>query len=95
MTIQPVGSSPSGAPEIENSSGGARRFTDDLTRMLRGVNQDQLDAARAIDRLMVEGEGSIHEAMIAMSKAEGSFRLLITMRNRLIDAVNRLMQSQV
>jgi flagellar hook-basal body complex protein FliE len=63
--------------------------------MLRGVNQDQIDAAAAIDRLMVEGEGSIHEAMIAMSKAEGSFRLLMEMRNRLIDAVNRLLQSQV
>jgi flagellar hook-basal body complex protein FliE len=63
--------------------------------MLRSVNQDQIGAAGAIERLMVDGEGSIHEAMIEMSKAEGSFRLLMTMRNRLMEAVNRLLQTQV
>jgi flagellar hook-basal body complex protein FliE len=95
MAIQPVGSSPSSALEAKDSTRGAGSFVDDLSRMLRSVNQDQIGAAQAIDRLMVDGEGSIHEAMIEMSKAEGSFRLLMTMRNRLIDAVNRLLQTQV
>ena len=94
MAIQPVGSSASSAPEIKDGIQGTGRFVDDLTRMLRSVNEDQIGAARAIDRLMIEGEGSIHEAMIEMSKAEGSFRLLMTMRNRLVDAINRLLQAQ-
>jgi flagellar hook-basal body complex protein FliE len=95
MAIQPVGNSPSSGLEIKDGAQGTGRFVDDLSRMLRSVNQDQLDASRAIERLMVDGEGSIHEAMIEMTKAEGSFRLLMTMRNRLIDAVHRLLQTQV
>jgi flagellar hook-basal body complex protein FliE len=63
--------------------------------MIQDVNRDQVEASQTMKRLLVHGEGSIHEAMMAASKAEGSFRLLMTMRNRLIDAVNRLLQTQV
>ncbi len=45
-------------------------------------------------RIVVDGEGSIHEAMTAMSNAEGSFRLLMEMRNRLVDGINRLLQTR-
>jgi flagellar hook-basal body complex protein FliE len=94
MAIQPVGSSPSSGLEVKDTTQGAQRFADDLSRMLRSVNQDQIDASQAIERLMVKGDGSIHEAMVEMSKAEGSFRLLMVVRNRLVAAINRLMEAR-
>jgi flagellar hook-basal body complex protein FliE len=95
MAIQPVGGSSGGLPAPAGSGEGSRGFVDEITRMIQSVNQDQAKASGAIEQLVVEGEGSIHDAMIAMSKAEGSFRLLMAMRNRLVDAVNQLLQTQV
>jgi flagellar hook-basal body complex protein FliE len=93
MAIQPVGVAPGQAgakPERASGTG----FVQDLTRMIQEANQSQVDAAHTAEQLMVNGEGSIHDAMLAMSKADGSFRLLMEMRNRLVDAVQRLLQAQ-
>ncbi len=91
MVIQPVGGASGQAPVIRGPDEGSG-FVDDLVRILREANQTQIDAAHTAEKLVVKGEGSIHEAMLAMSKAEGSFRLLMEMRNRLVDAVQRLLQ---
>ncbi len=94
MAVDPVGSAPRSVPGAASPSGNGNSFVDDLVRMIQEANQSQVDAAHTAERLMVKGEGSIHEAMLAMSKAEGSFRLLMEMRNRLVDAVQRLLQPQ-
>jgi len=74
---------------------GGQTFAAELTSLLTEVNRDQADAAtKAID-LAVNGNGSIHDAMIAAEKAESSFRLLMEMRNRLIEGVNRLLETQI
>jgi len=77
------------------ADGDGESFAAAVTKMLRDVNADQVDAAREVQSLVVDGKGSIHDAMVAMSKAEGSFRLAMEMRNRLIDGINRLLQTQV
>jgi flagellar hook-basal body complex protein FliE len=41
----------------------------------------------------VEGKGSIHEAMVAITNAEGSFRLMMEIRNRLVLGINQLLES--
>ncbi len=68
-------------------------FAGELSKFVHGVNADQVDAAQKIKDLAVDGKGSIHETMVAVSNAEGSFRLLMEVRNRLIEGVNRLLQS--
>ncbi len=97
MAVDPIGSAGSGgsaAAPIRTEPGGGERFAGTLIGLLRDVNADQLDAAREMKRLLVDGEGTIHEAMSAINKAEGSFRLLMEMRNRLVDGVNRLLTTQ-
>ncbi len=91
MAVSPVGGVSGQAPAIRAPDEG-KGFVDDLVRILREANQTQIDAAHTAEKLVVKGEGSIHEAMLAMSKAEGSFRLLMEMRNRLVAAVQRLLQ---
>ncbi len=95
MAIDPIGARGLGAAAGQAERAGGERFADALGEMLRDVNRDQLDAAKQAEELLVEGKGSIHEAMVAMSRAEGSFRLLMEMRNRLVDGLNRLLQAQV
>jgi len=95
MAIDPIGTGAGLALPTATSEVGGERFADALTRMLHDVNQDQLDAAQQAEAVLVTGKGSIHDAMLAMSRAEGSFRLLMEMRNRLVDGLNRLLQAQV
>jgi flagellar hook-basal body complex protein FliE len=94
MAIGAIGSGGAGPLPVGQAEGGGQGFASALTRMLDDANRDQVAAAGEAQRL-VEGQGSIHEAMIAMSKAEGSFALMMEMRNRLIAAVNQLLQTQV
>ena len=94
MPIDPIGTG--AAPTRQNvaAPAGGQRFATSLAQMLHDVNKDQVDAASEIKRLVSDGDGSIHEAMAAITKAEGSFRLLMEMRNRLVDGVNRLLQTR-
>jgi flagellar hook-basal body complex protein FliE len=72
---------------------GGESFAQALTGMLQDVNSDQVVAAEQIRALAVEGEGSIHEAMVAISHAEGSFRLMMEVRNRIVQGVQELLRT--
>jgi flagellar hook-basal body complex protein FliE len=72
---------------------GGETFAAALTEMVQSVNADQVAAAEQIRALAVEGEGSIHEAMVAISHAEGSFRLMMEVRNRIVQGVNELLRT--
>lgn len=94
MAINPIGAGNVTSQGTERSERGGERFAASLAEFLKDVNSDQTEAAKEIKRLVVDGEGSVHEAMAAMTKAEGSFRLLMEMRNRLVDGINRLLQTR-
>jgi flagellar hook-basal body complex protein FliE len=74
---------------------GGESFTGTITRILEEANQEQVSAARTINELVVDGQGTIHDAMIAVNKADSSFRLLMEMRNRVIEGVNALLETKV
>ncbi len=95
MAIDPIGTDPFADPTRFTQQTGGESFAETVTRVLKDANSDQVTAARKINDLMVEGKGSIHDTMVAMSNAEGSFRLMMEIRNRMIEAVNRLLQTQV
>jgi flagellar hook-basal body complex protein FliE len=87
-----VSSSGSLAPEIGR---GGESFAAAITGLLREANQDQVDASGKVIDLTVRGKGDIHDAMVAVESAESSFRLLMEMRNRLIEGVSRLLETQL
>ena len=94
MAIDAIDPGRLNAPQTQRSEAGGGQFAQALTQLLLDVNSDQIKAGHAMKRLVVDGEGSIHEAMAAMNTAEGSFRLLMEMRNRLVDGFNRLLQTR-
>ena len=78
------------APEVGR---GGESFAAAITGLLREANQDQIDASAKVIDLTVRGQGDIHDAMVAVESAESSFRLLMEMRNRLIEGVSRLLET--
>ncbi len=91
--ITVVGESGSDIQTGTKSQTGGESFAAAMTSWMKDVNSDQVKAAKTMTDLAVEGKGSIHEAMVSINNAQGSFRLLMEMRNRVVETVNRLLES--
>jgi len=89
-------SSVSGAP---GKSAAAREDENSFGTLLRDkiqeINQLKLDADDAIAKVEISDSGSIHEAMIALEKADISFRAMMQVRNRMLEAYQEVMRMQV
>lgn len=81
-------------PGIEDKSGG-RPFTQVLNESLEKVNEMQLQADRAAKELIAGRNKNIHETMLMMEKADMSFKLMMQVRNKVIEAYREIMRMQV
>jgi len=70
-------------------------FTDMLANAISETNKSQVTADRAIEKLSSGEEKNIHEAMITMEKADISLRLMVQMRNKVVEAYQEIMRMQV
>ena len=70
-------------------------FTDMLANAISETNKKQVEADRAIEKLSSGEDKNIHEAMITLEKADISVRLLVQMRNKIIEAYQEIMRMQV
>ena len=69
-------------------------FSDSLTRLLGSVEATGHEANAAVTR-MLDGSGDVHEAMIAMQRAEMTFQLTMQVRNKLVQAYQTIMRMPV
>jgi flagellar hook-basal body complex protein FliE len=83
------------APLEPGPAQGGEDFAGTIARVIDEANRDQHHASGAIRQLLVDGTGTIHDAMIAVNRADSSFRLLMEMRNRLIEGVNQLLETKL
>ena len=72
---------------------GASGFEKIMGQAMDKVNGLERDANRSIAGLL-EGKADVHEAMIAIQKADISMRLLLTVRNKVIEAYKEIMHMQ-
>lgn len=70
-------------------------FGDVLKEMVSEVNKNQIEADEAIARVELDNSASIHEAIIALEKANISFRAMMQVRNKIVDAYQEIMRMQV
>ncbi len=70
-------------------------FGDVLKEMVSEVNKTQIEADEAIARVELDNSASIHEAIIALEKANISFRAMMQVRNKIVDAYQEIMRMQV
>ncbi len=86
QTVKPPASSP-GKPQGV--------FGDMLKQAVTEINQLQNSADKAITNVQLGQSGSIHEAMIALEKADLSFRAMMQVRNKILEAYQEVMRMQV
>ncbi len=70
-------------------------FSSMLKESVEKVNSLQKQADAAIDDLVVGNSKDIVQTMIMMEKADTSFRLMIQVRNKIIQAYDEIMRMQV
>ncbi|MBT3367764.1 MAG: flagellar hook-basal body complex protein FliE [Nitrospina sp.] len=74
---------------------GGPSFADTLADSLDKVNTMQKQADVAIQDFVVGDTRNIHETMIAVGKADLAFRLTMQVRNKIVEAYQEVMRTQV
>jgi flagellar hook-basal body complex protein FliE len=70
-------------------------FAGVLKDSLAEVNQLQQKADAAITALATGDKANLHETMIAMEQADVSFKLMMQVRNKIVEAYQEIMRIQV
>ena len=70
-------------------------FSNIITDSISDVNRLQKEADMAVQKMTTGEEIDIHNTMIAMEKADISFRLVMQVRNKIISAYEEVMRMQV
>ena len=79
----------------EGAAGAGESFTNVLGNALAQVNQLQNQAASSITALATGDKTSLHDTMIAMEQADVSFRLMMQVRNKIVEAYQEIMRMQI
>ena len=74
---------------------GGTGFKETFSNYVNEVNDLQVKAGESIENFAVGKVENVHEVMIAMSKAEVSFKFMMETRNKLVDAYKEIMRMQV
>lgn len=67
-----------------------KSFVDSLVDGINKVEKTQQDADQAVTDLATGRRKTLHETMIAMEKADISFRMLMAVRNKLLAAYQEI-----
>lgn len=76
------------------SAESAKSFGDSLQGLLATVDESAGAANTAITN-MVQGTGDVHEAMIALQRAETTLQLTVQIRNKLVQAYQDVMRMPI
>lgn len=85
-----VGIGPASSPVADGKS-----FSDVLRESVDKVNQDQQSADQAIKELVAGRSKNIHETMLAIERADASLKMMMQVRNKILDAYKEIMRMQV
>lgn len=86
--------SPMARPQAPEATG-VDRFADLLAGKVREVNRMQVDANEMIHSYLTGGDVNEAEALTSVQKADLAFRMLLQIRNKLIEAYREVQQIQI
>ena len=72
-----------------------KSFSDVLRSSVDQVNHDQQQADTAIKELVSGRTKNIHETMLTIERADTSLKLMMQVRNKILDAYKEIMHMQV
>lgn len=84
-----------GAPAASQTEEAGKPFIASLKESLQEVNELQKDADQAIEALVTGSSQNVHEAMLAVSKADLAFRMTMQVRNKIVEAYQEVMRMQI
>lgn len=84
---------PLSSPSTEKS--GEKSFADTLKDAVNSVNTMQKDADKKAEELATGKNHNVAEVMIAAEKADISLKLMVQVRNKIIEAYQEIMKMQV
>ncbi len=71
------------------------QFADVLKQYASEMNHDVKSAAKNAEKLAITGEGNMSETLLAMKQASLSFQLMLSARNKVMDAYREVIRMQV
>ena len=85
----------SSSSEKKKSEETPNSFSEMLKDSIDEINHLQSKADEAIEDLASGQSNNIHETMIALEKADVSFRLMLQVRNKIVEAYQEVMRMPV
>ncbi len=70
-------------------------FLSILKETIADVNQDQINADKALGGLATGGVKDLHQAAIAINKAELSMKMMLEVRNKALNAYKEILKTQM
>ena len=70
-------------------------FSSLLKDALSSVNDAQLEANEAVEQVLSGEHKDIHSTMIALQKADVSLKLMLEVKNKIVEAYQEVMRTQV
>ncbi|MBM3327915.1 MAG: flagellar hook-basal body complex protein FliE [Calditrichaeota bacterium] len=89
--LQPSEVRPLATPSPADQPG----FGDVIKKLVSDVNSAQQSAETATNQMMTGELEDVHQVVVAMEEAQVSFRLLMEVRNRMVEAYKEVMRMQV
>ncbi len=89
-----VGKTGGTARAAATAASGGDGFGDALAGLLASVDESAGAANTAVAN-MVQGTGDVHEAMIALQRAETTLQLTVQIRNKLVQAYQDVMRMPI
>jgi flagellar hook-basal body complex protein FliE len=83
------------APGRAEAGQQADSFKDVLLRSIHEVNAMQQDADRAVEQLATGGEVTTAEVLTAIQKADIAFRMMMQIRNKVVQAYQEIQNIRV
>lgn len=89
-----LGTEVGNAPGAAGATDAAPGFADSLERLVTSVEKSGAEANTAVAN-MLSGTGEVHDAMIALQRAEMTLQLTMQVRNKLVQAYTEIMRMPV
>jgi flagellar hook-basal body complex protein FliE len=90
--VHGIGPLPQALPGTGPRASSGPGFADTLRAFVESTSGVDAQAQAQVGRFVAAGPGELHETAIAASKAEIAFRLLMSVRNRLLESYREVMR---
>jgi flagellar hook-basal body complex protein FliE len=102
MSVQAVSSFASLSPasaaagaRAHTSAPGNAPFSQVVAKLIGDANAQQLQSNQVVEQFATGQTDNVHDLVLSVAKADLSFRLVLEIRNRLIDSYQEIMRMQM